>query len=171
MRPKIPCTLLWNIFRGSLPNVKISVCRRLMKYPKVFIDICCSNRQYLASMPKKVFVDKILEVRRGKYPIIKYRHFFASLHKPIKQRKSVVTNNNGRLGLCEGRKSVEQGSTAQCGWCSLLLQQCVSRCITEFHHIDFLPSGLGAVVLAALCNSDSRSLLCRLCLLGFYLLG
>ena len=83
----------------------------------------------------------------------------------------MVTYNNERLGLCEGRKSVEQGSTAQCGWCSLLLQWCVSRCITEFHHIDFLPSGLGAVVLAALCNSDSRSLLCRLCLLGFYLLG
>ena len=76
---------------------------------------------YLKDTSKKVFVDKILEVRRRKFPIIKYRDFFASLSKLSKWPKNRVCTNNGRLGLCEGRKSVEQYSTVQCGWCSLVL--------------------------------------------------
>ena len=40
-----------------------------------------------------------LEVSRGKYPIIKYRHFFASVNKLSKWEKIGVCTNNGRLGL------------------------------------------------------------------------
>ena len=51
---------------------------------------------------KKVFVDKILEVRRRKFPIIKYRHFFASVNKLSKWEKIGVCTNNGRLVIYEG---------------------------------------------------------------------
>ena len=50
---------------------------------------------YLKDMSKKVFVDKILEVNGQKYPIIKYRDFFALLHKPTQWRDLGVTNNVG----------------------------------------------------------------------------
>ena len=106
--------LYYGIFSAAHFQTLKSVCRRLMKYPKVFIDTCCSNRQYLASKPKKVFVDKILEVRRGKSPIIKYRHFFASLNKLSKWEKICVCTNNGRLGLY-GRQKDKKSTVAFCG--------------------------------------------------------
>ena len=58
----------------------------------------------LPSKARKVFVDKILEVRRRKFPIIKYRHFFASVNKLSKWEKIGVCTNNGRLGLYGRRK-------------------------------------------------------------------
>ena len=47
-----------------------------------------------------------LEVSRGKYPIIKYRHFFASLNKLSKWEKNCVCTNNGRLVIYEGNNAI-----------------------------------------------------------------
>ena len=47
-----------------------------------------------------------LEVSRGKYSIIKYRNFFASLNKLNKWPKNRVCTNNGRLVIYEGNNAI-----------------------------------------------------------------
>ena len=44
----------------------------------------------------------LLEVSRGKYPIIKYREFLAALHKSSKWELFVVPNNFERLVIFQG---------------------------------------------------------------------
>ena len=130
-----------------------SVRRYFMKQEKVFIDtyeakftksVCRWSKKCLSIFEKKSVrrpfttqhLEKFreMEVRRRRFPIIKYRDFFASLNKISKWRKNCVCTNNGRLGLCEGRKSVEQYSMARCGWCSLVLQQWCAAVLLLFLH-------------------------------------
>ena len=108
-----------------------SVRRYFMKQEKVFIDtyeakftksVCRWSKKCLSIFEKKSVrrpfttqhLEKFreMEVRRRRFPIIKYRDFFASLNKISKWRKNCVCTNNGRLGLYGRKNSVLLHSAA-----------------------------------------------------------
>ena len=77
----------------ELPVTKTNVCEHFWLFHKL-----STNTYFLR-----------LEVRRRKYPIIKYGNFLASVNKLSKWEKIGVCTNNGRLGLYGRRK--DQKST------------------------------------------------------------
>ena len=101
---------------------------------------------YLKDMSKKVFVDKILEVIGRNYPIIKYRDFLALVHKSTQWKENAGTINFGCLGLCEGRKSVDQYSIVK--YSVVLLVQASGELLYYYCYFTvFLPPGLGLVTV------------------------
>ena len=54
---------------------------------------------------RQTLIFLLLEVSRGKYPIIKYREFLAALHKSSKWELFVVPYNIWRLDINEGKNA------------------------------------------------------------------
>ena len=68
---------------------------------------------------RQTLIFYILEVSRGKYPIIKYTEFLAALHKSSKWELFVVPNNFERLVIYEGKNAGRY-----CGWSIFMAFQC-----------------------------------------------
>ena len=111
LRPENSHTLLWDISRASLPK-KITA-TAAPRRQTLFGLSCYILSATMANVDEHFWLFynlstntfQRLEVSRGKYPIIKYRHFFASLNKLSKWEKNCVCTNNGRLVIYEGNNA------------------------------------------------------------------